>query len=696
MKCLTRRAAFICAMAILATCGLTALATDLHQTIADNDLNRLSQLLDSAPGEIDVPDSNQMTPLNLAAQLGRTDAARLLVEAGADITIGDADNSVPLHLAAIGGHTDIMQLLADNGADLDAQDNNGNSTMIHAIRARQADAAVWLIEHGASISLANEVGDSPLHWAVATHDEDLVRRLIQAGAAIDQRTSEGNTPLSYAVLVSDAGLARLLLDKGADIELKNNWGRTPLSQIARETGNVDMLNLLITAGAQVNTFDKAENTPLILAAWKGFKAVVNVLLDNSTDLPATEDQLRELVVYAASAGMERLFDSLVTAGADLDFESKTGGSVLHDAAGGRSPQIVSRLLQLGKDLNEQDLYGRTPLHYAAEKGRVDVVRNLLSNGAAMNTRSLSGRTALNLAREYGRDSVLALLTEAGAATADIEFPELTGPYLGQKAPGGEPMLFAPDIVSTHSFEHGCITFSPDIREAFWTTSVRPGDSGYVRTFIMTSRVENGDWTLPRTAGFSSPDSRDDMPIFAPDGKRLYFLSRRGPSGIWYVERNGDSWSEPHHIEGGPSSNRPYLQFSVSADGAVYTGTGGDIWVSRPTTDGYSAPETLGDPIATDRREGHPCIAPDESFLIYWIQDEEDHRSSCLHISFKNAGGQWSDPIRLETGGKPLHGMCPILSPDGRYLFFNGRRNVTNDIYWVEIGSVIDSLKRRGH
>ena len=131
-------------------------------------------------------------------------------------------------------------------------------------------------------------------------------------------------------------------------------------------------------------------------------------------------------------------------------------------------------------------------------------------------------------------------------------------------------------------------------------------------------------------------------------------------------------------------------------GAVYTGTGGDIWVSRPTTDGYSAPETLGDPIATDRREGHPCIAPDESFLIYWIQDEEDHRSSCLHISFKNAGGQWSDPIRLETGGKPLHGMCPILSPDGRYLFFNGRRNVTNDIYWVEIGSVIDSLKRRGH
>jgi ankyrin repeat protein len=696
MKYLARRAAFLCYLAILPAFALTSHASDLHQAVTENDLTRLSQLLDHSSPEINVPDSNHMTPLNLAAHLGRTDATRLLLEAGADVTIGDADNSVPLHLAAIGGHTDIMQLLTDNGADLDAQDDNGNNAMIHAIQARQTDAALWLIEHGASVLLANEVGDSPLHWAIARHYQGLVRRLIEAGADINQRTTEGNTPLSYAVLVSDTGLARLLINQRADIELKNNWGRTPLSQTARETGNVEMLNLLIASGAQVNALDRFDDTPLILAAWKGFRAVVNILLDNGAILPAEEDQLRELVVYAASAGMARLFDSLVAAGADLEFESRTGGSVLHDAACGTSAKIVASLLELGKDINAIDLYGRTPLHYAAERGRVEVVRHLLSQGAAVDARSLSGRTALNLAFEYGRDSVVAILKKAGAASADIKFPELTGPYLGQSPPGSEPKLFAPDIVSTHKFEHGCVTFSPDGREAFWTTSIRPADSGHVRTFIMTSRVENGSWTLPKAAGFSSPDSRDDVPFFAPDGNRLYFLSRRGPFGIWYIERDGGSWSEPHHIEGGPSSNRPYWQFSVSANGAVYTGAGGDVWVSRPTAEGYSAPETLDRVVATDRHEGHPCIAPDESFLIYQILDEENTHESCLYISFKDSSRQWTTPVQLETGGKPLRGMCPVLSPDGTYLFFNAWRNITNDIYWVEIGSVIDSLSRLSH
>ena len=113
---------------------------------------------------------------------------------------------------------------------------------------------------------------------------------------------------------------------------------------------------------------------------------MDLLLDNGAALPTNEDQLRELVVYAASAGLERLFDSLIAADADLDFESRTGGSVLHDAACGRSAKTVSRLLQLGKDINATDLYGRTPLHYAAEKGRVEVVRELLSHGAAVDAR----------------------------------------------------------------------------------------------------------------------------------------------------------------------------------------------------------------------------------------------------------------------------------------------------------------------
>ncbi|MBD3168480.1 MAG: hypothetical protein GF307_03285 [candidate division Zixibacteria bacterium] len=210
---------------------------------------------------------------------------------------------------------------------------------------------------------------------------------------------------------------------------------------------------------------------------------------------------------------------------------------------------------------------------------------------------------------------------------------------------------------------------------------------------MTSYVKDGKWSLPRAAGFSSLDTRDDVPIFAPDGNRLYFLSRRGPSGIWYIERLGNSWSEPVYIERGPNLSHPYWQFSVSANGDIYTAAGGDIWVSNPIGKGYSTPEKLPGPITSNQNEGHPCIAPDESFLIYQIEDEEEHRRSCLYISFNISPGLWTAPRKLEPGGKPLRGFCPVLSPDGKYLFFNNWMNLSNDIYWVEIGSVIDSLRK---
>jgi hypothetical protein len=80
-------------------------------------------------------------------------------------------------------------------------------------------------------------------------------------------------------------------------------------------------------------------------------------------------------------------------------------------------------------------------------------------------------------------------------------------------------------------------------------------------------------------------------------------------------------------------------------------------------------------------------------MIYRIEDEGDHRSSCLYISFRDPDGPWTTPVLLEPGGKPIHGMCPVLAPDGKYLFFNYWSQMTNDIYWVEIESVIDSLRK---
>lgn len=107
-----------------------------------------------------------------------------------------------------------------------------------------------------------------------------------------------------------------------------------------------------------------------------------------------------------------------------------------------------------------------------------------------------------------------------AMPAAIKFPELTGPYLGQKLPGLEPEIFAPGIVSTGLNERD-IGVSPDGR------TIRYGILGGALVTVMETRLEAGRWTEPVTAPFH--ENRDFFCFEAvpvPGHEAVLFLSNR--------------------------------------------------------------------------------------------------------------------------------------------------------------------------
>jgi ankyrin repeat protein len=656
----------------------------LHEAIKKDDLKSVKAIIDSIPDIIDIPDDDNMTPLCIAAANGNSNIVTILLDKGANLMIGDADSSQPIHFAALKGHTNIVELLISKGAGIDAKDNNGVTPLSFALSYRFPNTALWLIENGANVSIANNRDVTPLHYAVIRGYSEIVDRILKRGVQVDAADEEKETALHYAAQAGEIEIAGLLIDHGANLEIRNAYGRTPLLLTARESGNTEMARFLVSQGANVNAMDNSGDTPLTLTAWRGFKSMVNFLLDSGAKLPQTERKLCLLAVCAADRGLTRLFQNLVDAGVNISFESVTGGSLLHQAAGGGSEEIIKILHKNELDVNGRDRYGRTPLHYAAEKGREETTRLLISLGANLNVRSLSGRTPFNVAEEFKRNNVATILKESGADTSAIKFPELSGLYLGQKLPGPEPQRFALDIVSTNQFEHGCLTFMPDGREVYWTSSIRESDSGYVTGFIMTSRIENGHWALPELANFSRIGTHDDIPVISPDGKRLFFLSRRGPSGMWYVEREENGWSDPKYIQGGPNEQRPYWQFSVAASGNIYFSSRGDIFISKPIEEHYASAEMLDPTINTPYGEGQVCIAPDESYLIFGTNGYPDSLGGdCFRIVFRDNLGKWGKPLKLMVKGNPLTGICPVLSPDGKYLFFNNMSTGTTDIYWVD-------------
>jgi ankyrin repeat protein len=575
--------------------------------------------------------------------------------------------------AAYDGHLEVVELLIAEGAEY-ATENRGEATALHyAARSGSAEVTVLLLDRGLDINARNHQGETALSWAAVRSRGDVVELLVR---------------------------------RGADTELRDDYGRTPLLLVARETGNVDVAALLLDGGADVNALDRYQDTPLSLATWRGFGDVVDLLLEEGAEVPEAGPDANALVMLSAENGLARLFAILAEGGADLGMRNDKDGTLLHSAAEGGSKEIVEALIDRGMPINERDRYGRTPLHYAGEKGRVEVAELLIARGADIDSRSLSGISPLNEARANGRDEVAQFLVTAGADPSPPAFPTLRGPFLGQAEPGSEATLFAADIVASHRSEHCVAAFSPIGDEAFWSSSFREGDSGYYTGRILTSRLEDGRWTLPRPASFGNSGHGEGEPFFSHDGRNLFFLSMRpDDSGtrderIWVTAKTDAGWSEPEPIEGGPNSIGLHWLFSVAANGSIYFASGapgghggGDVYVSRLIDGRYSAPENLGDVVNTEYGEGSPFVAADESYLIFHRHGQPDGVGGPdMYISFKDSEGDWITPVNM---GEPVNSrsseVCATVTRDGKYIFVASSRNGNNDNYWID-ATIIESLR----
>jgi Tol biopolymer transport system component len=303
--------------------------------------------------------------------------------------------------------------------------------------------------------------------------------------------------------------------------------------------------------------------------------------------------------------------------------------------------------------------------------------------------------------------LIALISLSITVFSDSGEPEgvgkdIKGDYLGQKPPGTTPEVFAPGIVSTDEVELNSV-FTPDGTEFYY--SVRK-DEKYTILFM---RQENGIWTEPRVAPFSTSYSNVDMCV-SHDGKKMFYGSNRPLSGqgdaesgydIWVVDREGSSWGEPRNVDPGVNSGEHQIYPTVTMDGTLYFQSrregnlgGSDVYRSRFVNGRYLEPENLGDAINTETNEGDVLVAPDESFLIVTARGRSDSLSkSDLYISFQRSDGTWTPAENMgETINSEETEYCPMLSPDGKYLFFTSTRTGNGDIYWMDAG-IIDELRR---
>jgi Tol biopolymer transport system component len=232
--------------------------------------------------------------------------------------------------------------------------------------------------------------------------------------------------------------------------------------------------------------------------------------------------------------------------------------------------------------------------------------------------------------------------------------------------------------------------------------ITPLRSGYSRNRLLVSRLQDGRWTYPQVAFFSDEERDADVPFFSPDGKRLYFMSRRPLPGqnessgehIWFMEQKGGGWTEARPVDEAVNSLPQHWQFSVDKDHNLYFATTvsgglgkGDIYAAQFENGRYRAPQNLGAPVNTSGMEGQPFIAADGSYLLF-------ARDYDLYISFRAKDGAWSAPVSLGADiNSPGQDLSPVVSADGKYLFFLSNRGGESHTWWVS-AEIITALKPR--
>ena len=175
--------------------------------------------------------------------------------------------------------------------------------------------------------------------------------------------------LITAVTKNHFDCGNILIKSGANVNIVNRG--EPVIVGAASNGNLEVMDLLIDAGADVNIRSSYGITALIGASCFGHDDCVQSLCRAGADVNATGRHNSTALIAAAVRGKSTCMKLLISAGADVNARDITGNTVLFEAAFSNNIACVQELLHAGARINELNNDGLNALKYHLIHRRTD-------------------------------------------------------------------------------------------------------------------------------------------------------------------------------------------------------------------------------------------------------------------------------------------------------------------------------------
>jgi ankyrin repeat protein len=252
-----------------------------------------------------------------------------------------------------------------------------------------------------------------------------IEKLISQGADVEAEYSEGITPIIVAVSHNRLNAVKVLLKNDADPNKSTTKGQTALliavkSQITdlvtalrNDLGTnfqfLEIAEVLIRSGADINFQDFAGVTPLNYASIYGLFDFVDLLLYYGADIDKKANDGTSPLMSAIWAGYADIADLLIKNGANIEARDKMGFTPFLVAGQNGDTLMLNHLIKNGVDIYEKNTYGWNALCLAIKTNQKDAVRFLLSKGEKWGDQGNTSSNPYNVAVKYGKKDIIEIL-----------------------------------------------------------------------------------------------------------------------------------------------------------------------------------------------------------------------------------------------------------------------------------------------
>ncbi|XP_023216625.1 inversin-B-like isoform X2 [Centruroides sculpturatus] len=357
-----------------------------------------SRVMDLPPSQ--RPISAGLNSLMVACQQGLDHEVKAILQRKPSLIIGhDRTGKTPLHYCAENRTLACAEcILTADPTLINVQDEEGYTALHLSVISGNKMMTKYLIRKGADINCVDNEKHSAIHWATVCGELACLDILMEAGAFPSTPDIHGAYPIHYAAQMCGPNS-----EMGNDVKI-----------------GLAALRKLLSWGVEVDVSDQDGRQPLLWAASAGSSDAILALVNAGANVHAEDKDGLTALHCAASRGHNDCIETLVTlCGAEVDIIDSNGCTALFYAVTLGHADCTQLLLKYGAEPNRQDRKGRTPAHCGAAKGQLETLKILSKNGANLWIRNIRGDVALHEAVQSGRKDLVYWLLESQPHAVNI-------------------------------------------------------------------------------------------------------------------------------------------------------------------------------------------------------------------------------------------------------------------------------------